>query len=81
MLFSERNRWRFLSLFRQLQLGKGGHLEKGIARILRGRVVTVRSLEDYPVEVQVDGDCVLETPITCRASEGTLSILVPKKSA
>lgn len=81
MLFSERNRWRFLSLFRQLQLGKGGHLEKGIARIVRGRVVTVRSIEDYPVEVQVDGDCVLETPITCRASEGTLSILVPRKRA
>jgi diacylglycerol kinase family enzyme len=80
LLFSERNRWRFLSLFRQLQIGRGGHLEKGIARILRGRAVTVRSLEDYPVEVQVDGDCVLETPITCRASNDTVSILVPKKT-
>jgi diacylglycerol kinase family enzyme len=81
LLFSGHNRWRFLSLFRQLQIGKGGHLQKGIARILRGRVVTVRSLENYPVEVQVDGDCVLETPITCRASQDTLSILVPKKIA
>lgn len=81
LLFSGRNRWRFLSLFRQLQIGKGGHLQKGIARILRGRVVTVRSLESYPVEVQVDGDCVLETPIICRASQDTLSILVPKKIA
>jgi len=81
LLFSGRNRWRFLSLFRQLQIGRGGHLQKGIARILRGHVVTVRSLESYPVEVQVDGDCVLETPITCRASQDTVSILVPKKIA
>ena len=37
-----------------------------------------RSLEDYPVEVHVDGDCVMETPITCRVAEETVSILVPR---
>jgi hypothetical protein len=41
--------------------------------------VTVRSLENYPVEVHVDGDCVLETPITCRAAGTTVSILVPNE--
>jgi diacylglycerol kinase (ATP) len=79
LLFSGRGRWRFLSLFRQIKLAKAGHLEDGLAQIVRGRVATVRSLENYPVEVHVDGDCVLETPITCRAAGTTVSILVPKK--
>jgi diacylglycerol kinase (ATP) len=77
MLFSERNRWKFLSLFRQLQLGRAGHLSRGIARVVTGREATVRSLENYPVEVQVDGDCVLETPVSCRVSEKTIWILAP----
>ncbi len=80
LLFSDRNRWKFLSLFRQLQLGKAGHLERGIAQTVRAREVTIRSLEDYPVEVQVDGDCILETPIVCRAAEKTISILVPRRT-
>jgi diacylglycerol kinase family enzyme len=79
LLFTGRNRWKFFSLFRQIQLGKSGHLAQGLARTVRGRSVTVRSLETYPVEVHVDGDCVLETPITCRAAEETVSILVPRK--
>jgi diacylglycerol kinase (ATP) len=78
MLFSERNRWKFLSLFRQMQLARGGHIGSGLARIVRGRTATVRSLESYPVEVQVDGDCVLETPVSCRVGEETIAILVPK---
>jgi diacylglycerol kinase family enzyme len=78
MLFSDRSRWQFLSLFRQMQLARGGHLRGRLARIVRGRTATVRSLETYPVEVQVDGDCVLETPINCRVGEETISILVPK---
>jgi diacylglycerol kinase (ATP) len=77
LLFSDRTRWRFLSLFRQMQIGRGGHLERGIAKIVRGRTATIRSLESYPVEVQVDGDCVLETPITCRVGNEMISILVP----
>ena len=79
LLFSGRGRWKFLSLFRQIQLGKSGHLSRRLATIVRGREVTVRSLEDYPVEVHVDGDCVLETPITCHAAGTTVSILVPRK--
>jgi diacylglycerol kinase family enzyme len=80
VLFSGRGRWKFFRLFREIQLGKSGHLLSGIARIVRGKSVTIRSLEDYPVEVQVDGDCVLETPITCRAATETVSILVPRGS-
>jgi len=78
LLFSERKRWPFLSLFRQMQVGRGGHLDRGLAQIVRGRTATVRSLESYPVEVQVDGDCVLETPVSCRVSEQTISILAPR---
>lgn len=77
LLFSDRTRWRFLSLFRQMQIGRGGHLERGIARIVRGRSATIRSLETYPVEVQVDGDCVLETPVTCRVGNESIAVLVP----
>lgn len=78
MLFSGSGRWRFLALFRQLQLGRAGHLSRGIARVVSGRSVAIRSLESYPVEVQVDGDCVLETPVTCRVSDETITILAPK---
>jgi diacylglycerol kinase (ATP) len=80
LLFSDRNRWKFLSLFRQLQLGRAGHLSRGIARVVTGREATVRSLEDYAVEVQVDGDCVLETPVTCRSSSETIWILAPPRT-
>jgi diacylglycerol kinase family enzyme len=76
LLFSERNRWRFLRLFREMQLRRGGHLESGLARTVRAKEIRIRSLEDYPVEVQVDGDCVLETPVTCRVSDETVRILV-----
>lgn len=78
LLFTGRSRWKLFSLFRQIQLGKSGHLSRGLARTVRGRLVTIRSLEVYPVEVHVDGDCVLETPIVCRAAEKTVWILVPK---
>lgn len=79
LLFSGRSRWRFFHLFRQIQLGKAGHLKAGLARTVRGRTIEIRSLEDYAVEVQVDGDCVLETPITCRASKEEVAILVPRE--
>ena len=77
LLFNERSRWRFLSLFRQMQLARGGHIDRGIARVVRGRTASVRSLESYPVEVQVDGDCVLETPLECRVGAETIRIIVP----
>ena len=79
LLFTGRDRWKFFSLFRQIRLGKSDHLARGLARTVRGRSVTVRSLEDYPVEVHVDGDCLLQTPVTVRAGDDTLSIIVPRK--
>ena len=81
LLFAGRSRWSFFRLFRLMQLGRGGHLETRIARVVRGREVEVRSAAGYPVEVQVDGDCVLETPILCRASRSEVTILVPKPAA
>ena len=36
LLFSGRGRWKFLSLFRQIQLGKSGHLSRSLATIVRG---------------------------------------------
>lgn len=78
LLFSGKTRWPFLSLFRQMQIGRGGHLARGIARIVRGRAATIRSLESYPIEGQVDGDCVLETPVACRVGDETIAILVPR---
>jgi diacylglycerol kinase family enzyme len=81
MLFSHRNHRNLLRLFRHMRLGRSGHLENGIARIVRGRVVEIRSLEPYPVEVEVDGDCLLETPIRCRVGTQSVRILVPKRAA
>ena len=80
LLFTGRSRWRLFSLFRQIKVARSGHLSRGLARTIRGREVRVRSLESYPVEVHVDGDCLMETPITCRAARETVSILVPKRS-
>ncbi len=81
LLFSGRSRWRLFSLFRHIRLGRSGHLTRGFAKTVRGRSATIRSLESYPVEVHVDGDCVLQTPITCRAADDTVSILVPRKGS
>jgi YegS/Rv2252/BmrU family lipid kinase len=78
LLFSGRSRWRLFSLFRHIRLSQSGHLTRGFAKTVRGRSATIRSLEDYPVEVHVDGDCLLQTPVTCRAGQDTLSILVPR---
>jgi diacylglycerol kinase (ATP) len=78
LLYSGRSRWSFFRLFRLIQAARGAHLERGIAEVVRGREVEVRSQAGYPVEVQVDGDCVLETPIVCRASPAEVTILVPR---
>jgi diacylglycerol kinase (ATP) len=78
LLFSGRSRWRFFRLFQQIKAGRSGHLSGGYGRIVRGKTVEIRSRESYPVEIQVDGDCVLETPIICRASSEEVGILVPK---
>ncbi len=80
LLFAGRSRVRLAQLFQQMAAGRSGHLKNGIARIVRGRNVSIRSLDGSPVEVQVDGDCVLATPISCRIGTETVRILVPKKS-
>ncbi len=78
LLFSHRSRRKLARLFRLMAAGRGGHLKSGLARIVRGREVTMRSL-DGPVEVQVDGDAVLRTPIACRVGTEIVNVLVPKK--
>jgi YegS/Rv2252/BmrU family lipid kinase len=81
VLFDSRRRLDLFRLFRGMQGKRAGHLSSGIAKIVRGREVTIRSLESYAVEVQVDGDCVLETPVSCRVSQRTLQVRAPKSSA
>lgn len=78
MLFSSRKRLDMMRLFHGMIQGRAEHLENGVARIVRGREVEIRSLEPYPIEIEVDGDCVLETPIRCRVGTQTVHILVPK---
>jgi diacylglycerol kinase (ATP) len=77
LLFTSRSRWKFFHLFREIRRGRAGHLTGGLARVVRGRHVEIRSREPYAIEVQVDGECALQTPIVCRASSETVEILVP----
>jgi YegS/Rv2252/BmrU family lipid kinase len=77
LLFNSRKRLDLFRLFRGMQGKRSAHLSSGIAKIVRGREVTIRSLESYAVEAQVDGDCVLETPISCRVSQRTLQVRAP----
>jgi diacylglycerol kinase (ATP) len=79
MLFSHRDHRKLYRLFRSMADGRAAHLDEGLGRIVRGREVSVRSLEDYPVEVEVDGDCVLRTPVTCRVGAEIVHFLVPRK--
>jgi len=78
LIFNSRRRLDLFRLFRGMQGKDAGHLSSGIAKIVRGREVTIRSLEAYAVEAQVDGDCVLETPVSCRVSQRTLQVRAPK---
>lgn len=77
MLFSGTNRRQLLGLFRLLQRRKGGHLRQPEVRVVRGLDVSIRSLEPYAIEAHVDGDAILETPVTCRALRETVSVLTP----
>jgi len=77
LLFDRHSHWDLFRLFFAIQRGRAAHLGRGLARVVRGRRVEIRSREAYPVEVHVDGDCVLQTPVTCRATKETVEILVP----
>jgi diacylglycerol kinase (ATP) len=77
LLFPHRSRWRLFRLFRAIQRGRSEHVAAGLARLVRGRVVEIISREGKPVEVHVDGDCVLQTPVICRATPDAVQVLVP----
>lgn len=77
LLFESRRRRDLYDLFRRMRLKNGSHLRAGHTRIVRGRDVTISSLEGYAVEAQVDGDCELETPVHCRVSEQILRVFAP----
>jgi diacylglycerol kinase family enzyme len=64
-----------------MQRGQAGHLSDGLAHIVRGHDVSIRSLEDYEIEVQVDGDCVLQTPIRCHIRDETINVLLPREKS
>jgi YegS/Rv2252/BmrU family lipid kinase len=78
LIFSHRSRRKLAALFQLMASGKAGHLKDGLARIVRGRDVSIRSL-DGSVEVQVDGDTLLNTPVVCRVGAETVNVLVPKR--
>src|SRR5262245_38929030 len=77
LLFAHRDRARLFQLFLEMQRRRSAHLHNGLARIVRGRKVSIRALEPYPVDIQVDGDCVLKTPVECRIGTETVRVLVP----
>jgi diacylglycerol kinase family enzyme len=64
-----------------MQRRKCAHISDGLARVIRGREVAIRALEEYPVDIHVDGDCVLKTPVECRIGSETLRVLAPPKHA
>jgi diacylglycerol kinase (ATP) len=79
MLFGHRSHWKLFRLFREMRSGRAGHLADGLARVVRGRDVEISSDEDYAVEVEIDGDCILETPVRCRVGDERVRILVPRE--
>ncbi|HEX4438506.1 MAG TPA: diacylglycerol kinase family protein [Thermoanaerobaculia bacterium] len=81
LIFPHRDKAKLFQMFVAMQRGRGEHLNDGLAKIVSGRDVSIRSLESYAVEVQVDGDCVLETPIRCRIREETIHVLLPHEEA
>jgi len=81
LVFPHRDHAKLFKLFREMQRGEAGHLAEGLATIIRGREVSIRSLEDYQIEVQLDGDCVLETPIRCRIRDESIYVLLPHEEA
>ena len=77
LLFDHRDRASLYKLFREMQRRRGAHVAGGLARVVRGRRIAIRALEDYPVDIHCDGDCVLQTPVECRMGNETLRVLVP----
>ncbi len=78
VIFNSRSRRDFSKFFLGMKARDGQHLRDGYAKVVRGSSVKITSLEPYQVETQVDGDCVLETPVECRISQRTLKVLAPR---
>lgn len=78
LLFPHASHRQLYRLFRNMQGRRAGHLVNGLARIVRGREVSIRALGPHAVDVQLDGDCVLKTPVECRIGTETVNILVPR---
>ena len=78
VLFNSRSRRDLMTFFLGMRAKDARHLKNGYAKIVRGHKVRITSLEPYQVEAQVDGDCVLETPVECRISQRTLKVLAPQ---
>jgi diacylglycerol kinase (ATP) len=81
ILFDSRRRRDLAGLFVGMKGRRGAHLSAGLARCVPGRQVRVVSREPYAVEAQIDGDCVLKTPVSCRVSSRSLTILAPPRAA
>ncbi len=79
LLFAHRDRASLYRLFREMMRRRGEHLTTGLARVIRGRRVAIRTLEPYPVDIQVDGDCVLKTPVECHMDAAFVNILAPRR--
>jgi diacylglycerol kinase (ATP) len=78
VVFNSRSRRDLMNFFLGMKAKDARHLRNGYAKVVRGRNVRITSLESYQIETQVDGDCVLETPVECRISQRTLKVLAPK---
>jgi len=77
LVFSGENRRQLYRLFQGMRLGRSRHLRDATTRLVRGREVSIRSLERYAVEAHADGDAVLETPLVIRPLPHTVAVLVP----
>jgi len=77
LVFSGESRRQLYRLFQGMRLGDSRHLKDSTARLLKGREVSIRSLERYAVEAHADGDAVLETPVSIRPVPDTVAVLVP----
>jgi diacylglycerol kinase (ATP) len=77
LVFSGNSRRQLHRLFQGIRAGDARHLKDDTTRLLRGREVSIRSLERYAVEAHADGDAVLETPLSIRPLPDTVAVLVP----
>ena len=79
LLFADRDRAQSLPpLPRDDAPAAAAHLSTGLARVIARSRSRDPAHEPYPVDIQVDGDCVLETPVACHMDEAFVRVLVPR---